>query len=99
VRRGETPEAAARRELAEEIGLVASTLRPAGFVGGLWEGRRDGVYFFELRLDRLPDLALDNREIVEARLVAPDKLGAMALTGPVAVYFRRMLQVEARTPS
>ena len=30
VRRGETPEAAARRELAEEIGLRASALLPAG---------------------------------------------------------------------
>jgi 8-oxo-dGTP pyrophosphatase MutT (NUDIX family) len=97
VRRGETPEAAARRELAEEIGLVAYPLQPAGFAGGLWEGRRDGVHFFELRLDRLPELALDNREIIDARLVAPDDLPGMAVTGPVAAYFRRM-QVRSRRP-
>ena len=30
VRRGETPDAAARRELSEEIGLLASALAPAG---------------------------------------------------------------------
>ncbi len=61
VRRGEAPEAAARRELAEEIGLTSVPLEPAGFAGGVWDGRRDGVHFFELRLDRLPELALDER--------------------------------------
>src|SRR5262249_4502633 len=43
VRRGETPEAAARRELAEEIGLTASRLTPAGVAWGSWDGRRDRV--------------------------------------------------------
>jgi 8-oxo-dGTP diphosphatase len=48
VRRGEMPEAAARRELAEEIGLAASALLPAGVICGIWDGRRDRVHFFEL---------------------------------------------------
>lgn len=86
IRPGETPEAAARRELAEEIGLAALALRPAGAVCGEWDGRPDRVHFFELRLDRLPDLRLDHREIIEARLVLPDALRGMALTGPVAAY-------------
>jgi len=99
VRRGEAPEAAARRELAEEIGLVTRSLQPAGFAGGLWDWRRDGVHFFELRLEQLPELALDNREIIDARLFEPDELGSIALTGPVATYFRRTLHVAAPTPS
>jgi len=89
VRRGETPDAAARRELAEEIGLAASVLLPAGDASGIWDGRRDRVHFFELRLDRLPNLRLDNREIIEARLVSPEELRGMAVTGPVALYLDR----------
>jgi 8-oxo-dGTP pyrophosphatase MutT (NUDIX family) len=90
VRRGETPEAAALRELAEEIGLVAHKLLSAGDAFGNWGGRRSRVHYFELRLDRLPDLRLDNREIIAARLVSPDELPGMAVTGPVAAYLARV---------
>jgi 8-oxo-dGTP pyrophosphatase MutT (NUDIX family) len=90
VRHGETPEIAARRELAEEIGLVGHPLLPAGVGSGLWDGRIDRVHFFELRLDRLPELRLDNREIIAARLVLRGELRGMALTGPVAAYLDRM---------
>ena len=86
IRQGETPEAAARRELVEEIGLTASTLFPAGVACGIWDGRRDQVHFFELRLDSLPRLRLDNREIVGARLWSPNELRGTAVTGPVAAW-------------
>ena len=89
IKRGETPDAAARRELAEEIGLVAPQLLPAGEVSGIWDGRRDRVHFFELRLDRLPKLQLDNREIIGARLASPEELHGITVTGPVAAYLRR----------
>ena len=90
VKRGETPEAAARRELSEEIGLVAARLLPADEASGIWDCRRDRVHFFELRLDRLPKLHLDNREIIGARLVSPEDLSDIALTRPVAVYLGRI---------
>lgn len=46
VRSDETPEMAARRELAEEIDLdVQDTLSAAGEAQGLWDGRRDTVSF------------------------------------------------------
>ena len=86
VRHGEMPEAAARRELAEEIGLAAPVLCPAGVACGTWDGRPDRVHFFEMRLTELPKLRLDNREIVAARLVSPEELPGMALTGPVTAY-------------
>jgi 8-oxo-dGTP pyrophosphatase MutT (NUDIX family) len=94
VRQGETPEAAARREVAEEIGLAVSHLLPAGILSGIWDGRRDRVHFFELQLDQLPALKLDNREIVAARLIVPSELGGMALTGPVAAYVRSRIDMH-----
>jgi 8-oxo-dGTP diphosphatase len=93
VERGEVPEAAARRELAEEIGLAPRELSPAGSACGDWDGRRDKVHFFELRLDRMPQLRLDNREIIAARLVSQSDLPGMALTGPVVAYLEGALLV------
>jgi 8-oxo-dGTP pyrophosphatase MutT (NUDIX family) len=89
VRRGETPEAAARRELAEEIGLTASALLPAGVTCRIFDGRRDRIYFFELRLVELPKLQLDNRELIAARLTSPIELQSMVLTELVAAYLTR----------
>ena len=89
IRRGETPEMAARRELAEEIGLVGCRLLPAGIDSGIWDGRIDRVHFFELRLEQLPELRLDNREIIGARLVPAAEVRGMALTGPVTAYLDR----------
>jgi 8-oxo-dGTP diphosphatase len=88
IRRGETPEAAARRELAEELGLAAPSLSPAGVACGSWDGRRDRVHFFELHLAALPDLQLDNREIIAARLVASEEMDGIRVSGPVAAYLR-----------
>ncbi len=89
VRQGETPEVSARRELVEEIGLVPNApLHLVGEASGLWDGRRDRVFFLVLRLDELPTLRLDNREIIGARLVPIDDLQKMPLTGPVQAYTR-----------
>jgi len=89
IQRGETPEAAARRELAEEIGLIPEApLLPAGEACGVWDGRPDRVSFFELRLRSAPILHLDQREIVAARLFLPDELREAAVTGPVYTYLR-----------
>jgi 8-oxo-dGTP diphosphatase len=86
VRSGETPGAAAQREMEEEIGLSSCTLLPVGSVYGTWDGRRDRVHFFELHLDRLPELRIDNREIVAAHLASPEELRGFAVTAPVAAY-------------
>lgn len=89
VRQGETPEVSVRRELAEETGLVANApLRLVGEVCGVWDGRIDRVFLFVLRLNRLPALQLDNREIIGAQLVPIDDLHKVPLTGPVQAYVR-----------
>jgi len=83
---GEAPDAAARREMEEEIGLSTGTLLPAGSACGIWDGRRDRVHFFELHLDCMPELRLDNREIVAAHLASPEELRGIALTKAVTAY-------------
>lgn len=88
VKPNETPEQAARREIQEETGLLVPVLQPKGQVQGFWEGRQDTVHFFELRLQEMPQIRIDNREIIEARLVPPEKLGEMELTGAVAAFLR-----------
>ena len=94
VRKGETPEEAARRELQEEIELVpVGPLQAVGQEAGQWEGFRDQVYFFELHMDRLPALHLDNREITSAKLVSPNLIKQSEVTGPVAVYLRHQYQL------
>lgn len=90
VRRGELPEAAAQRELREEIGLVAPALNPAGVACGRWDGRRDRVHFFDMHLTEVPKLKLDNREIIAARLASPDELHTDILSGPLAAYLGRL---------
>ena len=84
---GETPEQAALREMQEEIGMEPYPLIPKGTVCGNWDGRRDRVHFFELRLERLPELRLDHREIIAARLASPEEVPATALTAAVTAYF------------
>jgi 8-oxo-dGTP pyrophosphatase MutT (NUDIX family) len=90
IRRDETAETAARRELAEEIGLTSEApLLLAGDVCGVWDGRQDRVTIFELHLSHLPRLQLDHREIVAAKLFLPDELHGVMVTGPVAAYLER----------
>ncbi len=93
---GETPYAAAVRELKEEIGLSSHSLRPAGSACGIWDGRRDTVHFFELHLDSMPELRLDNREIIAVHLASPEEVHSVALTDAAAAYCRPQLEGNTR---
>jgi 8-oxo-dGTP pyrophosphatase MutT (NUDIX family) len=86
VRAGEAPDAAARRELMEELGVSVPVLNGAGVFTGLCEGRRGRVHLFELHLEEAPALRLDGREIIAARLVPPGDVATFRLTPPVAAY-------------
>ena len=88
--RGEAPEAAAARELAEETGVVVApgALRLAGIFENVWEYRPDTVRVFETTLVARPALLLDNREIVEARWVTREEAQSLALLPHVNDYLR-----------
>ena len=98
ISRGETAAEAARRELAEELGL---TVRPEAlrFVGELvsqWEFRRDHVRVFELRLNETPALRLDNREVVAAQFMEPAAVLALPVIPP---FIRAYLEKRLVSPS
>jgi len=82
----ESAETAARRELKEELGISIGTLVPRSTVTGVWKGRQEKVHFFEIVVEELPEIKIDNREILEARVYNRDELPAIKLTGPVKKF-------------
>ncbi|HWI27286.1 MAG TPA: NUDIX hydrolase [Stellaceae bacterium] len=84
----ETPRAAARRELAEEVGLdvPVEALTLAREMTAQWDCRRDHVAIFELRLPARPALRVDGREIVGAEFMAPAAALAHRLSPFVRAY-------------
>jgi hypothetical protein len=56
----------------------------------------DRVFLFALRLERLPALRLDHREIIGSRLVAPDEMPGLPLTGPVRAYVDGWFALDAK---
>jgi ADP-ribose pyrophosphatase YjhB (NUDIX family) len=78
VRPQENAREAALRELLEEVGMSARAedLELALDVTHEWEGKRDHVQIFNLKVDERPVLRIDHREVVEAAWFAPgDVLG------------------------
>jgi 8-oxo-dGTP diphosphatase len=59
---------------------------PRGVISGTWDGRRDRIHLLDPHLSRIPELTLDNREIIAARLATPDELRELKLSGPAAAY-------------
>ncbi len=100
VRKGEAPNAAAARELAEELGMDADPehLAPAFQVSGAWDYRRERVHVFELHLPQDPLYRPDGREIVEVRLVDRAALAHLLLTPPVAAYVTSLAGQGHHTP-
>ncbi len=97
IKRGESAETAALRELKEEVGLSLTPrdVRLAWRQQSIWDYRRDHVTIFEAELDAPPDLLPDGREVVEARMISP----LAVLAGPVAPYVREyLLDRMARSP-
>ena len=92
--RGESPAAAAARELREEAGvaLAPEHLREVAeythFIAWHWEHAR----FFESELETEPEISIDRREIVAARFATR----AEALAEALAPLVRRYLAERVR---
>jgi 8-oxo-dGTP pyrophosphatase MutT (NUDIX family) len=86
--RRETPQAAAAREVREEVGLQVRDLVPVSVHLSSGEGKRDTIYLFEARADGAP--LADGREVEEARFFSLD-----ALPGSVsAATLRRIAEMK-----
>ncbi len=85
---GESPVAAAQRELREEVNLrvpleqlreVYSNVHP-------FENRRDRVTIVEIEVDEPPQIAVDNREVVWAGFQTPEQVLARSIVPHLAEY-------------
>ena len=97
VRRGEDGREAARRELREEIGLrvEARALRPLRAADLVWERKRDHAELFELPLDARPAVAIDRREVVEARFLPLAEALALELIPPARAALEQVAGTAA----
>jgi 8-oxo-dGTP diphosphatase len=94
---GEDALDAARRELAEEIGIRIESDRLRLVHASLhdWEYCRDHVRIFELRLSDEPALAIDNREIVAAHFREPEAVSRMMIPPHVRDYLEEVANRRA----
>ena len=96
LRQGEHPRDAARRELAEELGIQVDggSLVQVYETTGIFDGRRDTVTFFEIHLSSAPLPQPDNREILHAEFVDFEDAARLDVVDPVARY----LEWRSRIP-
>lgn len=75
VGRREAPADAARREVAEEVGVSLASVRPIGSYFSDKQYKRDTVHCFHALVDTR-DHEIDGREIAEAAWMPPDAIPA-----------------------
>lgn len=99
IRRGETGERAARRELFEEVGIAVGSdeLRLALDVTHPWEGKQDHVQIFEIVVPDRPSVRVDHREVVAAELLDPLEALRRDLFPPLGDYLRQRLAAANRS--
>ena len=93
VNRHETGRDAAVRELREETGFEVRPfeLRLALDQWHKWEGKNEHIEIFELDLKEPINLQVDNREVIEASFVEPEKALAMKLFPPLREVIQRRM--------
>ncbi|MCF8003310.1 MAG: NUDIX hydrolase [Chromatiaceae bacterium] len=90
IERGESAREAAARELREEVGILVEldALCPSFTTVNRSEFKQDAIQVFDLRLDELPVLRLDGREVSWAGFRTAEQAQMLPLHPPVADYLR-----------
>lgn len=92
VSRGESPAAAAIREVREELGLRLPHVDPVWTYESNAEGKRDTIHLFRGEADATPEV--DKTEVIEARFFALDALPE----GVSPATRRRIAEVRGERP-
>jgi 8-oxo-dGTP diphosphatase len=98
VRAHETAKQAAVRELLEEVGISVDEerLQPAVDVSHEWEGKRDHVEIFSVDVSEAPRVAIDNREVIDARVFVPEDALRLDLFPPIRKHIEDVLAKRPR---
>ena len=96
IKRNEDREQAAVRELYEEVGIAVDleALRYAGNFAERYKYALDNGFFYEIELADVPEIEIDNREVVWARFMKPEEAFGLVLNPLVRTY----LLNSARSP-
>ena len=88
IKRNEDRKQAAVRELYEEVGISADpkTLRYAGNFAERYKYALDNGFFYEVELATMPEIKIDNREVIWARFMKPDQAFELVLNPLVRAY-------------
>ena len=90
VKQNENKKAAAIRELKEEVNIQASDgqLKLKAEYARKHEFKNDFVTFYEMALSELPDVKVDNREVISAAFLSPHQALQQDLSPFVELYLR-----------
>ena len=90
--RDEAPEAAARRELREELGLVHDFTKERPFLTTHFERGFDDWYFIRMEAD-IRDICLQPEEVQDARWADLAEIERMLDSGEMVPYYRDLVRL------
>jgi 8-oxo-dGTP pyrophosphatase MutT (NUDIX family) len=98
IRPREDRRVAAARELREEVGITVQPKRLVHAYHGthLFEHRKDTLDIYELEVEDLPQVQVDDREVVRAEFHTPDEALNMRIVPHLEEYLARRLGQDAR---
>jgi len=98
IRPREDRRVAAARELREEVGITVQPKRLVHAYHGthLFEHRKDTLDIYELEVEDLPQVQVDDREVVRAEFHTPDEALEMQIVPHLEEYLARRLGQDAR---